>query len=410
MRRTLLALALLLALGGAATWWLVVRDQAGQAGLHLRTDVVERGEVVLAVDASGTIQPLLLVQVGTQVSGTIETLYKDWNARVSAGEAIAVLDSRRLVAQVLQGEANLGRARAEVEHAAALMWQTERALVRQEVLAARGTVSETLLDAARTEAVSARAGLAVTAAAVSQALAQLDGDRVNLAYATIRSPIDGVIVARNVDVGQTVAASLQAPTLFLIANDLTRIQVQASVPEADVGKVHEGQRVEFDVDAHPDRRFQGLVSQVRLAATTVQNVVTYTVLVDARNPDGLLLPGMTANARFELARSPATGLRVPVSAVRFQPPDELREAGAPAGPEALEGPEGRPGRVWVPGAAGRLRAVPVVLGVSDGAAIAVAPLEPGALTEGAEVVIGVEAEDAAQAANPFLPRIGGPRR
>src|SRR5262249_31716668 len=149
-----------------------------------------------------------------------------------------------------------------------------------------------------------------------------------LDYATIVSPVDGVVVSRNVDVGQTVAASLSAPTLFLIAQDLTKVQIQASVPEADVGKIHEGQKVRFTVDAHPDKTFEGAVSQLRLASTTVSNVVTYTVIVDASNPDGLLFPGMTANATFEIQRSEPETLKVPATALRLQPGPELLVPGA----------------------------------------------------------------------------------
>src|SRR5258706_237929 len=238
--KKVLVLLIVLALAGAGYWYFALRTGSGSVpGVQYRTGKVERGELIEGVAASGTVQPVVLVQVGTQISGAIEKLFADFNSQVKAGQTIAPLDSRRLAAQVTSDEA---------------------------------------------------------------------------------------AVARAVEVGQTVAASLQAPTLFLIAQDLTKVQVQVSVPEPDIGKIHKGQRARFSVDAYSDKSFEGTVSQVRLASTTVQNVVTYTVVVDASNPDGLLFPGMTASLTFEIARSSKDALHVPATALRLQPAAELVDA------------------------------------------------------------------------------------
>jgi len=446
-----------------------------------RTAKVERGEVVEGVAASGTVQPVVLVQVGTQVSGVIEKLFVDFNSKVTAGQTIALVDSRRMAAQIAQDEAAVARAKADLErirslviqarsdvertkavHASsqadvervrALLTQAEHDLERQKTLVDRKLTSPADYDAAlatkgsfTAQLASAEAAVrqneaqiavaeatvhqdeaqvAVGEAAINQAAALLTGDRVNLDYATIVSPVDGVVVSRNVDVGQTVASSLQAPTLFLIAQDLTKVQVQTSVPEADVGKVHQSQKVHFTVDAYSDKTFDGAVSQVRLASTTVSNVVTYTVIVDASNPDGLLFPGMTANVVFEIAHSDSDALRVPATALRLQPPADLLETPTtPAKPEgAREGARegGRQGGKRGGGAAkpkssfvyattpdNRLRAIAVVPGLSDGIFTVVTPAEGATLDEGLEIATAVLREEEPATTNPFAPpRMGG---
>lgn len=493
----------LAALAAAGWWWF--SDPSGSAApqsVRFRTAKVERGEIVEGVQASGTVQPVVLVQVGTQVSGVIEKLLVDFNSKVKAGETIALLDKRRLEAQVTQDEAGIARAKADVERGRAalvesksevrrvtaaaaqvaadvdrvkaLLTQAERELERQRVLAERKLISASDLDAAiaskaslEAQLASAQASvrlneaqiasaeaailqsaaqLAVSEAAVQQAEAQALGNRVNLGYATIVSPVDGVVVSRNVDVGQTVAASLSAPTLFVIANDLTKVQVQTSVPEADIGRLHDGQKVRFTVDAHPDRAFEGVVSQVRLASTTVQNVVTYTVLVDATNQDLLLLPGMTANVTFEIQRSAKDALTVPATALRLQTtPDLLETPTAPESPAEAkpketpaaggsDGSAAAPGAKWGYGAAGgragsgsgrksrssvvyvqtpggRLRGVTVRTGITDGIRTVVEVQDPAALPEGAEVVTAVIRDEPPATTNPFAPpRMGGPTR
>jgi HlyD family secretion protein len=479
--------------GGAGWYFFDVRaSHAAAARSQYRTAKVEKGEVVEGVAASGTVQPVVLVQVGTQVSGVIEKLFVDFNSKVKAGQTIALLDSRRMASQVTQDEAaiasakaNLERMKAQVVQAKAdlertravvvqsksdinrvqaLLTQGEKDLERQKTLVERKLTSPSDYDAAVANKGSLAAQLAsaqatvqqneaqvavgeaaiqqdeaqvsVAEAAVTQAQAQLQGDKVNLDYATIVSPVDGVVVSRNVDVGQTVAASLQAPTLFLIAQDLTKVQVQTSVPEADVGKLHEKQAVRFTVDAYTDKTFEGVVSQVRLASTTVSNVVTYTVIVDASNPDGLLFPGMTANAIFEIRRSEPEALKVPATALRLQPAKELLESVPAAEKDPADEPKspkegGRAGTrdgshgTNHDGARGggkrskksflyavtpdnRLRAIPVVAGISDGISTVVVPAEGATLEEGSEIVTAILREDEPATTNPFAPpRMGG---
>jgi HlyD family secretion protein len=516
MNKIALTLALVAAAGGGL-YWFFGRDSGGAApDLRFRTTKAERGEVVEGVQASGAVQPVLLVQVGTQVSGVIEKLFVDFNSKVTAGQTVALLDTRKLEAQIAQDEALVARAkadlermkavvaqskndverakasleqsRAEIGRVKALLLQAENDLVRQKELGAKRLVSAADVDAAvankgsldaqlqaaeaaiRTNEVQVasaeavvrtnEAQLGVGEAAIRQNEAQLKGDKVNLEYATIVSPVDGVVVSRNVDVGQTVAASLSAPTLFVIANDLTKIQVQASVPEADGGKIKEGQRARFTVDAHPERAFEGAVSQVRLASTTVQNVVTYTVLVDASNPEGLLLPGMTANVTFEIAKSAADALRVPAAALRLQIPADApnlvvnaaevaaagKESAAAAGgakPEGRRPGGGRPGAptdgsastpgdgagdpsagrskkggdarrrngvVYVQIEGAKLRAVRVRVGISDGIHTVVEPMEGATLAEGVDVVTSILRDDEPMTTNPFAPQgMGGGR-
>ncbi|MBI3766568.1 MAG: efflux RND transporter periplasmic adaptor subunit, partial [Ignavibacteriales bacterium] len=271
---------------------------------------VSRGDIIVQVRATGTINPVQTVQVGSQVSGIISRMFVDFNSEVKKGQIIAVIDSTFLYASVKEAEANLERNQAQVNEA-------KRSLTRTEELFKKDLVSQADLDAAKTAYESALAQLKQTQAA-------LDRTKVNLRYAIIRAPIDGVVISRDVDVGQTVAASLQTPKLFSIANDLKRMQVEASVDEADIGQIKEGQSVSFTVDAYPYEQFRGSVTQVRLAPVNVQNVVTYTVVIEVPNPDLKLRPGMTATVSV-LVDKKENVLRVPTLALRFQPPAEVME-------------------------------------------------------------------------------------
>ncbi len=553
--KVLVWLILVVVLGGAGWYYLGGHAGRGAAKVQYRTGKVEKGEVVEGVAASGTVQPTVLVQVGTQVSGVIEKLNVDFNSKVTKGETIALLDSRRMAsqiqaddaqiasakaalekakAQVIQARADLGRTKAsvdqsqsDVERVQALLTQAQKDLERQKTLVDKKLVAVSDYDAAvalvgsleaqlkssKASVVQSQAqvsvgeatvqadeaAVSVADAAVTVAQAQAVGDKINLDYATIISPVDGVVVSRNVDVGQTVASSLSAPTLFLIAQDLTQVEIQASVPEADVGKLHEEQKVRFTVDAYTDKTFEGVVRQVRLASTTVSNVVTYTVIVTAKNPDGLLFPGMTANATFEVRKSDPDALKVPATALRLQPGKELLESepepakdsgaskeadskeladaapkenapkneaskddaskdGAPKDLASKEGPpkdgdgaptpgkdagtrggnrDGGRGRwnrdgasgsgpgqgsgksgggakrsrrtyVYVKVADNRLRAIPVIAGISDGISTVVRPVDGSTLEDGLEVVTAILREDEPTATNPFAPpRMGG---
>jgi HlyD family secretion protein len=280
------------------------------AEIQYRTEKVSRGDVTIQVRATGTINPMRTVQVGSQVSGIIEKIYVDFNSEVKRGQIIAQIDSTAIYASVKQAEANVERNQAQVNDA-------KRNLTRTTELFKKDLVSQADLDAATTACESAIAQLKQTQAA-------LDQSRVNLRYAIIRAPIDGVVISRDVDVGQTVASSFQTPKLFSIANDLKRMQVEASVDEADIGQITIGQEVTFTVDAYPDEQFGGSVSQVRLSPITVQNVVTYTVIIDVPNLDLKLRPGMTATVSI-LVNKRENVLRVPTLAIRFQPPQEVLE-------------------------------------------------------------------------------------
>jgi HlyD family secretion protein len=293
--------------------------------IEYRFDKVDRGDVSVTISATGTLSAVTTVQVGSQVSGTISKLYADFNSVVKKGQLLAQLDPTFLQASVNEARANLDRAKAQVDDA-------QRTMTRTSALFAKELVSQSDMDVATTALQTAKASF-------KQNQAALDRAEVNLHYATITAPISGMVISRNVDVGQTVAASLSAPTLFTIANDMRKMQVQASVDEADIGNVTIGQDVTFRVDAYPDREFHGSVSQVRLAPVVTQNVVTYSVIIDVNNPDMKLMPGMTATVSIEVASREGV-LRVPLLAVRFTPPDVPKEAFPRPPREAMQGGAG----------------------------------------------------------------------
>lgn len=290
---------------------------------ELLTAPVERTRVVSTVIATGTLNALKTVLVGTYVSGPITEIDVDFNSRVARGQRVAKIDPRPFVVKVKQAQAQLATAKARVARAQAdLQLQTAR-LRRQQSLREQKVVSREELDAAQSTYEQAVAQLAVEEASVEQAQASLDEAKVNLEFTDIVSPVDGVVLSRNVDVGQTVAAAFQTPTLFVIAEDLTEMQVTASVSESDIGPMHEGLAAHFSVDAYPDRTFEGVVSQVRSAPISVQNVVTYEVVIDVDNRDGTLRPGMTADVTIVTAEKESV-LAVPARALRFRP-DEAED-------------------------------------------------------------------------------------
>ena len=439
------AVALLIATA-LASWWL----SAGTSRPTYRFAEVTAGPVTASVIASGTVNPVTSVQVGSQVSGQIKELKADFNSRVTAGQLVARIDPSLFETQLAQAKADLDVARANVgvqqtlvDQAAAnltsaqatlasLQAQTRKAEVaaedsgriadRAQKLAATG--SGTIADRDTTKAIydqavagvnSARAQEAVQVAAIHAAEAALATARANLAMAQaqiglkeaalgtaqvnldhtyIRAPLDGTVVLRNVDVGQTVVANLQAPLIFTIAQDLRQMQVDASVDEADVGGIREGQAVTFTVDAYPGRVFQGSVQQVRIAPQVVQNVVTYDVVVTAPNEDLALLPGLTANTRVVIAHRD-NALLVPNAALRYRP------AGASGA-----APSGNTGGAWVLGSNGRPLPVKLSLGISDGN---VTEVIGGELGPGARVIIG-EATSGSSGTPPGSPGLTtGPR-
>ena len=282
------------------------------------TETVDRGEIETTVTATGVVNPVTTVQVGTYVSGPIREIDVDFNSRVSKGQRVAKIDPAQFQVRADQAEANLENARARVRKARADLALKRLTRARATELHARSLIPESELDTAESGYAQAEAELAVEEAGVRQAESALAEARVNLGYTDIRSPVDGVVVSRNVDVGQTVAASFQTPTLFLIAEDLTRMQVEAKVSESDIGGVREGQAASFGVDAYPERTFHGDVIQVRNAPTTVQNVVTYDVVIQVDNASLELKPGMTATVTITTDRRDEV-TRLPIRALRFRP-------------------------------------------------------------------------------------------
>lgn len=488
MRKAVIGLAALLLVGGALLHVRRAMESRGK-GDGFMTETVSRGPVALEVMSTGAIKSVVTVQVGTQVSGTIQQLLADHNTKVKEGQVIAKLDpalfeanlereaanvasaeasllkqraavaqAKRTLdtadnlynAQVAQAQSNLAVAKANLEKAKAVQTQTKRSLDRATQLVSQKTISQSDHDDAEANHEAAEAQLKAAEAQVEAAQANLQltqvqsgnvrGDarteydtalaqvkimeaqlaqakaahklaKVNYEHTIITSPIDGIVVARQVDVGQTVAASFQSPTLFTIANDLTKMQVEATVDEADIGRIKVGQRATFTVDSFPDDEVEGKVAQVRLSPTTVQNVVTYTVIVSADNAESKLLPGMTAEMTFHVARR-ESALRVPNTAVRYQPPDDLMEPGAQEeireqseGPgkdgAAHEGPkkgEKRMAHVWVTAEGGRLRPVRFRPGLTDSKYTEVVE---GEIKEGQEVVIGLMESQAPGRSGPL---------
>lgn len=362
---------------------------------------VSRGDVAETVGATGTLEAVTTVQVGTQVSGTIKTLNADYNSIVHKGQIVAELDPSLFETQVEQARATVARLQADAGRAQVQLEDAETKLRRAEKLSSQLLISASDLETAGVARREAEAALKAANAQVVQARASLNQSEVNLAHTIIRAPIDGVVISRNVDVGQTVAASMQAPILFVIARDLTEMQVNAAVGESDIGRITAGQGVTFRVDAYPSRTYAGRVSQVRLQAVVEQNVVSYVTVIDVPNPDMTLRPGMTATVTIEVERASGV-LRVPNAATRLRPTAEvLEQLGATAGPG--QSGDGHQDVVWVV-RSGRPERVPVTTSVSDGTMTAIVD---GDVSEGDEVLTGIAAGTGAAAAtgttSPLLP-------
>ena len=369
----LVLLALLIGVGGVA--WL-----RSEKSPKYRTAPVERGEIVATVSASGTLNAVTTVQVGSQVSGKIKNLYADFNSRVEKGQLIGRIDPDTFEAKVNQAKADADNARVGVKDAK--IKRDSRAALFQE-----GGISQEERD-------SAQASYDSAAARLEAALAALRAAQVDLDRSYIYAPVNGVVIARNVDVGQTVAASLQAPTLFLIAEDLNKMQVDTNVDEADISRIQVGQQASFTVDAFPGEMFKGQVVQIRQAPIVQQNVVTYNVVVAVVNPDLKLKPGLTANVRILVDRQ-ANALKIPNAALRFRPPSPDGE------PLAAQEKTRGPSQIWILDE-GRLSGVAVKLGLNDEYFTEV--LE-GDVTEGQSVVVGLGARDGSrrpqQGSGPF---------
>jgi HlyD family secretion protein len=334
-KRTVLVAAGLLA-AALGLWAWKGRGPARQES-KIETARVERGRLVARVTATGTLSAIVTVQVGSQVSGRIAELSADFNSTVKKGQRIAKIDPQLFQAAVDQASANLLAAQGNLAKAKAQAVDAQRQAERARQLAEKKLVAQADTDTAQSNAEAAQAAVQAAEGSVAQARAALSQARVNLAYTDILSPTSGTVISRNVDVGQTVAASLQAPTIFVIAEDLAKMQVDTSVAEADVGRLRDGMPATFTVDAYPSETFRGTVRQIRNSPTTVQNVVTYDAVIDVANPDLKLKPGMTANVTFVYAEKDGV-LKVPNAALRFKPPPGF---GAPEGGAAgASGPHG----------------------------------------------------------------------
>ena len=416
----------------------------GRNGLNqkFRMVKVERGEINFVVTATGTINPVVTVLVGSQVSGTIKALYADFNSRVKEGDVVAQINPAIFQAQVDQAKANVLTAQANLLNVQSNLENTNANLVKADVavldakrtldrnlpLMEKKVIAQAALDTAQTnydtavaqqesakaQLESAKSQVESGKAQVEQAKAALKLGETNLGYTTIRSPVNGTVISRNVDVGQTVAASLQAPTLFTIAKDLTQMQVDTNVSEADVGRIVVGQDSTFTVDAYPERIFHGRVSEIRNAPIIVQNVVTYDVVIEVDNKDLKLKPGMTANISIMVVHREGV-LKISNPALRFRPESGKEESGK-GGPlqkpgeqvKSSQGEQAKPRRVWVLSPEGKPIPVSIVLGITDGT---FSEVISGDIQEGREVIVEETSNKISQSQtgtpSPFM---GGTRR
>jgi HlyD family secretion protein len=348
------------------------------------TAAVSRGDIARSITASGTVNPVTTVQVGSYVSGVIQMINCDFNTTVKAGQLCAKIDPRPFQSAVDQADANLKSARAQLGKDEAALAYAKSAADRNAALVKRGIVSQDIADSSKAAYDQARAEVALDHATIAQRQAALDAAQINLDYTSIIAPVDGTVVSRNVTVGQTVAASLQSPTLFLIASELTKMQVDANVSESDIGGVKEGNRATFTVQGFPNATFNGRVTQVRQAPITLQNVVTYDVVIEFENPDLLLKPGMTATARIFTAER-SNVLRVPDQALHYAPAGTPVAATGGAGGGARQGRAAKaPGsRVFLMTEDGP-KSVPIQVGLDDDAN---AEVLSGDIKEGDKVVV-----------------------
>ncbi|MGD9345573.1 MAG: efflux RND transporter periplasmic adaptor subunit [Candidatus Aminicenantes bacterium] len=406
-------------------------------GVRFKKETIKTGSIEALVVTTGTVNPVMTVDVGSQVSGKIEEIFVDFNSVVREGQIIAKIEQSSFLTRVQQNKANYQSAVASVEKSRVTLENDRKKFERALDLFTKNLISFEEKESAETQYYSSKADLQSSEAKLEQAKSQLDSSEVELAYTIIKSPINGVVINRNVNVGQTVAASFQAPVLFQIANDLSKMQVECSVDEADIGKIKESQRVTFTVDAFPDDNFSGTVSQVRYSPEIVQNVVTYTTIVAVENPEMKLRPGMTATVSIVVGEA-RNALLVPNSALRFTPQftqEELQEmfeklkqerqgqrgasaqtgnGGSTQGGEARSGQMGRQGtssgsqfgmggglgtqraqrkdvgRVWIEDEKGNLEFIIIRTGVTDNTYTEVVR---GQLQEGQEIITGENHDD-----------------
>ena len=449
-KKIIIGIVVLVVVAGAILGWTMLRDNKNGVPKY-RLEKLAKGDIEAVVTTSGTVNPITKVEVGSQVSGKIAKLYVDYNSQVKEGQILGELDLLQFESRVKQNEANYSSSKASLDKAKVTLANLQRQYERSLSLFEKDLISFEEKDTAEANYLGAKTDLQSAEARLQQAASQLDQSKLDLSYAIIRSPIDGVVISRNMNVGQTVQASFTAPKIFEIANDLSKMQVECDVDEADVGKVKEGQNVRFTVDAFPETNFNGTVKQVRFSPTVTQNVVTYTTIVDAENPELKLRPGMTATVSIITGEARGV-LRVPNAALRFTPTlpmeelgkimkeagekmfakrqaeggaDQAREGapqappGAPGSqagaqgmtfsqsggmPQGMGGPGGqrkKPTTVWYLDEAGKLAVTFIRAGETDNSYTEVLR---GDLKEGQEVILGELSAQAAESAS----RPGGP--
>ena len=388
-RIPVIVMLLVLVAGGLVAWRWKANHRAPE--VEYKTAPVEKRHIVGRVTASGTLSALVTVQVGTQVSGRIQKLFADFNSKVKKGELVAKIDPALFEAAVQQSQANYLQAKAGVVSADASALNADKQYARTKALHDQNLAAQSDLDTAEANVAMTHAAIDAAKANLAQSNAQLHQAQVNLSYTSIVSPIDGVVISRSVDVGQTVAASLSAPTLFTIAQDLTKMQVDTNVAEGDVGRLQVGMKTYFTVDSFPGQRFLGTIRQIRNSATTVQNVVTYDAVIDVDNDDLRLRPGMTANVTIVYDERKGV-LAVANAALRFRPPPSV--AGSAASVDRRHRPHGERGEgaaanapesksIWVL-VGGAPQAVSIHAGLTDGT---VTEIVDGAVNEGDAVLV-----------------------
>ncbi|MDD5762643.1 MAG: efflux RND transporter periplasmic adaptor subunit [bacterium] len=399
-----IAIGIVLAAVVAFAGYMLYKKDNGVA--PYRTSKVEKGEIVDAIAATGNINAVTTVSVGSQVSGTIQQIFVDFNSRVRKGQVIALIDPRLLDAALVQARGNVANMKAALERAQVGVIDTDRTNRRNRELVKDGFVAQADVDSSQTAWEQALAQKRSAEAALQQAEGALKVAETNLEYATIRSPVEGTVISRNVDVGQTVAASFQTPTLFSIAEDLTKMQVDTNVDESDIGRAALGQTVTFTVDAWPEKTFTGKVAQVRNSPIVTQNVVTYNVVVRVDNRELLLKPGMTANVSIEVKKFKDI-LKIPNAALRYRPTAKGTGAESAVKPQGNgKGKETGGQRVYLLGKDGKPVPVPIKAGVSNGTFTV---LEEGNLKEGDLLVTGESQKKAGGSATPPGMGMGGLR-
>ena len=388
MKKIIVAVAVLIMVLGSVVYYFTKDSKAPK----YITQTADRGDIRSTVSATGTVNAVTTVLVGTQVSGTIKQLFVDYNSPVKKGQLLAQIDPASTEAQVAQASANVSLARANLEKSRVAVRDTITNFKRNKILYGKNFISKSDLDTSETNYLSAIAQVKASEAQVAQTQAALSLAQTNLRYTQILSPVDGTVISRSIDVGQTVAASFQTPTLFTIAQDLKKMQIDANIDEADIGRIKTNQPVTFTVDAYPDMTFKGNVSEIRNSPTTVQNVVTYAVIVKVDNPELKLKPGMTANVLIVIDDKKNI-LRIPNAALRVKLADKELRAASPKGPGVWVLDHKKPKRV------------PLTIGISDNRFTEVVS---GNLNESNQIIVEVKSNDNKMNARPQGPP-GGPR-